>query len=77
MSEGHSVTVRHVDVADDQNNIVSKFLHNLKTLGTIFSFDTLEMFQVQDGTEELPNRRLVINHMRDAVAQRRLRCLRR
>jgi len=52
-------------------------LHNLKTLGTIFSFDTLEMFQVQDGTEELPNRRLVINHMRDAVAQRRLRCLRR
>jgi len=26
MSEGHSVTVRHVDVADDQNNIVSKFL---------------------------------------------------
>ena len=66
LSKGHSVAVWHVDVADDQSNLVSKFLHDPKTVGTVSSLDGLEMLPLQNGADELPNGRFVINNQRDA-----------
>ena len=66
LSKGHSVAVWHVDVADDQSNLVSKFLDDPKTVGTVSSLDGLEILPLQNGADELPNGRLVINDKRDA-----------
>jgi hypothetical protein len=61
MSKGHAVAVWHLDVADYQSDMVSKFLDNPKTLRAVFSFNGLKMFPAQDGRDVLPNRRFVIN----------------
>ena len=66
LGKRHPVAVRHVDVADDQSNLVSKFLHDPKTVGTVSSLDGLEMLPLQNGADELPNGRFVINNQRDA-----------
>src|ERR1017187_5384376 len=65
LGKRHPVAVRHVDVADDQSNLVSKFLDDPKTVGTVSSLDGLEVFPLQNGADELPNGRLVINDKRD------------
>ena len=42
LGKRHAVAVRHVDVADDQSNLVSKFLDDPKAVGTVSSIDGLE-----------------------------------
>ena len=66
LGKRHAVAVRHVDVADDQSNLFSKFLDDPKTVFTISSFYGLEMLPLQNGADILPNGRFVINDQRDA-----------
>ena len=66
LGKRHAVAVRHVDVADDQSNLVSKFLDDPKAVGTVSSLDGLEILPLQNGADELPNGRLVIKDKRDA-----------
>ena len=65
LGKRHAVAVRHVDVADDQSNLVSKFLDDPKAVGTVSSLDGLEILPLQNGADELPNGRLVIKYKRD------------
>ena len=66
LGKSPTVAVWHVDVADDQSHLVSRFLDDPKTVGTISSLDGLEILPLQNGADEPPNSRLVINHKRDA-----------
>ena len=66
LGKRHAVAVRHVDVADDQSNLVSKFLDRSEGRGHRLQPRRSGNSPVAEGADELPNGRLVIEDKRDA-----------
>ena len=55
MGKAQSVAIGHLNVADDQIDATTKFLDDLKGVGTVFGFQRPKIFPLQDGADVLPN----------------------
>jgi hypothetical protein len=65
VGKAQSVTVRHLNVADDQVHAATKLFHDLKGVGTVFGFQRSEILSLQDSADVPANGWLIINNERN------------